>query len=96
MRMYFLKRTETFEKHLKNSNKDKPLLEELFSKIKSIQENPEKGKELTKSLAGYKSVRVKGKYRLVFKVDDKLQEITLIAFGHRKEIYDLVAMILRK
>ncbi|MFW6194535.1 MAG: type II toxin-antitoxin system RelE family toxin [Halobacteriota archaeon] len=32
-------------------------------------------------------------YRLVYKVDEEEKEITLIAFGHRKEIYRLMMFL---
>ncbi|MBE0517447.1 MAG: type II toxin-antitoxin system RelE/ParE family toxin [Methanophagales archaeon] len=30
---------------------------------------------------------MKGKYRLVYRVDEEEKEVVLVAFGHRKDIY---------
>jgi mRNA-degrading endonuclease RelE of RelBE toxin-antitoxin system len=38
---------------------------------------------------------VKGKYRLVYKVNEEEKEIILVAFGHLKEIYKFM-MLLRE
>ena len=46
-------------------------------------------------LAPYRSVGVKGKYRLVYRVDEEEKEVLLVAFGHRKEIYKFM-MFLRE
>lgn len=53
--MYSLKRTDFFEKNLRKFSKDQVLMEFLFKKIKNIQKNPEKGKQLRKPLDKYKS-----------------------------------------
>jgi len=36
---------------------------------------------------------VKGKYRLVYRVDEEEKEVLLVAFGHRKEIYNFVMFL---
>jgi mRNA-degrading endonuclease RelE of RelBE toxin-antitoxin system len=36
---------------------------------------------------------VKGKYRLVYKVNEEDKEVILVAFGHRKEIYKFMMFL---
>ncbi|MBO8180822.1 MAG: hypothetical protein H0Z19_10180 [Archaeoglobus sp.] len=38
-------------------------------------------------------MRVAGRYRLVYKVSDSEREVILVAFGHRKRVYDLLTTI---
>ncbi len=85
---YRLKYTQTFEKQIeKIKKKDKALMEEATKKVEKLQEMPYTGKSLKYRLAPYRSVRVKGKYRLVYRVNEEEKEVILVAFGHRKEIY---------
>ena len=85
---YRLKYTQTFEKQIeKIKKKDKALMEE------KLQQIPYTGKPLEYRLAPYRSVRVKGKYRLVYRVDEEEKEVLLVAFGHRKEIYKFMMFL---
>lgn len=93
---YRLKYTKTFEKQIeKIKKKDKALMEEATKKAEKLQEMPNTGKPLRYKLAPFRSVRVKGKYRLVYRVDEDEREVILVAFGHRKEIYKFI-MFLRE
>jgi len=93
---YRLKYTRTFEKQIeKLKKKDKALMEETAKRVAKLQEAPYTGKALKYELDPYRSVRVKGKYRLVYKVNEEDGEIILVAFGHRKEIYKFM-MLLRE
>lgn len=93
---YQLKYTQTFEKQIeKIKKKDKVVMEETIKKVEKLREMPYTGKPLKYRLAPYRSVRVKGKYRLVYKVDEEEKEVVLVAFGHRKEIYRFL-MFLRE
>jgi addiction module RelE/StbE family toxin len=94
--MYKLRYTKTFEKSMKKFSKSKDVLNEIYAKIKNIQKDTEKGKDLKGKLIGHKSARVKRKFRLIFKINNLAEEIILISFGHRKEIYDLILMLLKK
>lgn len=91
--MYKIIYTKSFEESIKKFKKDKRLMEILFKKIVSLKEK-QKGKFLTMALSGYKSLRVAGKYRLIFKVCEKEKKIILIVFGHRKIIYDYVISLI--
>jgi len=67
---YRLKYTQTFEKQIeKIKKKDKALMEEAMKKVEKLQQIPYTGKPLEYRLAPYRSVGVKGKYRLVYRVD---------------------------
>ena len=94
---YRLKYTQTFEKQIeKIKKKDKALMEEAMKKVEKLQQIPYTGKPLEYRLAPYRSVRVKGKYRLVYRVDrvdEEEKEVLLVAFGDRKEIYKFMMFL---
>jgi len=91
---YRLKYTQTFEKQIeKIKKKDKALMEEAMKKVEKLQQIPYTGKPLEYRLAPYRSVRVKGKYRLVYRVDEEEKEVLLVAFGYRKEIYKFMMFL---
>ena len=91
---YRLKYTQTFEKQIeKIKKKDKALMEEAMKKVEKLQQIPYTGKPLEYRLAPYRSVGVKGKYRLVYRVDEEEKEVLLVAFGHRKEIYKFMMFL---
>ena len=90
---YRLKYTQTFEKQIeKIKKKDKALMEEAMKKVEKLQQIPYTGKPLEYRLAPYRSVRMKGKYRLVYRVNEEEKEV-LLAFGHRKEIYKFMMFL---
>ncbi len=64
-------------------------MEELMKKVRKLQEVPYSGKPLKYQLSHYRSLRIKGKYRLIYMVDENEREVVLAAFGHREEIYKL-------
>ena len=88
--VYGLKYTRTFKKQIDRAKKkDKALVEELVKKVRKLQESPYSGKPLKHRLSQYRSLRVKGKYRLIYTVDENESEVVLAAFGHREEVYEL-------
>jgi len=88
---YDLIYTSTFRKQIERfKKKDKVLMEELREKVEKLRDLPYSGKPLKYRLSHHRSLRVKGKYRLVYKVDENESTVTLVAFGHRKEIYELM------
>ena len=91
---YRLRYTRTFEKQIeKLKKKDRALMEETAKRVEKIHEAPDSGKALKYELDPYRSVRVKGKYRLVYTVNEEEKEIILVAFGHRKEIYKFMMLM---
>lgn len=88
---YDLIYTSTFRKQIERfKKKDNVLMEELRKKVEKLRDRPYSGKSLKYRLSHHRSLRVKGKYRLVYKVDENESTVTLVAFGHRKEIYELM------
>ena len=88
---YDLIYTSTFRKQIERfKKKDKVLMEELRKKVGKLRDLPYSGKPLKYRRSHHRSLRVKGKYRLVYKVDENESTVTLVAFGHRKEIYELM------
>ena len=89
--LYGLKYTRIFKKQIERvKKKDKALMEELAKKVKKLQDVPYSGKPLKYRLSHYRSLRIKGKYRLIYMVDENESEVILVAFGHREEIYKLM------
>ena len=91
--MVYIKYTRAFKQEIERiKKKDKTLMEELMKKVKKLQDMPHAGKPLKYRLSHYRSLRVKGKYRLVYRVDENESMVTLVAFGHREEIYKLMLL----
>ena len=88
MKMWTVKRTDTFLKHLKKQKNNHPLLTELDKKIKRLKEDPSVvGGELAGNLHGHRSTRLVKKFRLVFSIDEQDKVVYLEAIDHRKSIY---------
>ncbi len=86
--IYQIAYTKTFKKQIeKIKNRDKNLSEEAMKKVEKLQETPYLGKPLKYGLFPYRSVRVRGKYRLVYRIYENEKKIILVAFGHREEVY---------
>ena len=58
------------------------------SSIDKLQENPYSGKLLEKDLSGYLSIRMK-RFRVIYKIDEKVHKVEIHYVGHRKDIYEL-------
>lgn len=58
-------------------------------KIQKLKESPENiGGFLSGSLHGYKSTRIIGKFRLIFRIAYEENKVYLTAIDHRKLIYE--------
>ncbi len=90
--MYHVRYTLLFEKKLHEFRKDKPLVDELKKKIEKLLSDPLIGKPLQYHLANYRSVRVREKYRLIYKINENGKEIIVVAFGHRKSVYEFLVL----
>ena len=55
----------------------------ILKKIRMLRDNPSIGKPLKSSARKLRSLRV-GKYRVIYKINEK---ISILAVGHRKDIY---------
>ena len=53
----------------------------------SLAENPHRvGKPLKLGLEGLRSAR-RGDYRVIYRIDDHLRQVTVVAIEHRSDIY---------
>lgn len=91
--MYSVRYSLLFEKKIRELKKDKPLADELKKKIEKLLSDPFMGKPLQYQLANCRSVRVKEKYRLIYKINDECKEVLLLAFGHRKSVYEFTILM---
>ena len=92
---YELLYTSTFKKQIERfKKKDKALMIELMKKVGKLRDLPYSGKPLKYRLSYHRSLRVKGKYRLIYIVDENESTVTLVAFGHRGEIYEIMLFLL--
>ena len=81
--------TETFFKEFKKFKDDGKFVKVLDSKIKRLKENPESvGGYLSGNLHGYKSTRIVGKFRLIFKIHKERSVVVLSAIDKRKFGYN--------
>lgn len=94
--MYRVIYTHLFEKKIKKFKKDKELVAELKKKIEKLLSDPFIGKPLEYPLVNFRSIRIKGKYRLVYKLNENNKELVLVAFGHRKDVYQLMILSSKK
>ena len=67
-------------------------MDELHKKIEKILSDPFIGKPLQYNLTNHRSIRVREKYRLIYKINEVDSEIILVAFGHRKSVYEFLVL----
>ena len=65
---------------------DEEMKERVKKIVKEILKDPYSGIPLTHSLKGFWRKRI-GKYRIIYKIDEKRKEVLFIDFGLRKKIY---------
>lgn len=54
--------------------------------LQSLREDPLHGKKLEGDLDGYYAIRV-WPYRVVYTIEQKIVTVTVVAIGHRKDVY---------
>jgi mRNA interferase RelE/StbE len=93
--------TPIAEKHLEHIT-DKRIQQGIEQAIESLETDPKtKGKPLVGPLAGYRSIRAASqKFRIIYKINDKLDTVTIVAIGRRKEgnkvdIYNLAKKLVK-
>lgn len=65
---------------------DKRIQSIIMDRIEALKTSPEKqGKILVKKLAGFRSIYVAGRYRVIYKIDDDSTVVWVVAAGIRKE-----------
>ena len=80
--------TETFSKEFNKYKKDNSFVQALDKKLEKLKEDPYVvGSRLSGNLHSYFSTRIIRKFRLIFKIVDKENEIHLSAIDHWKFDY---------
>jgi len=65
---------------------DKKIQSKIIDRIEGLNTDPEKqGKMLVQNLAGFRSVHVAGRYRIVYRVNEDSRTVWALATGIRKE-----------
>lgn len=54
--------------------------------IENLKDNPDLGKQLVGPLKGLRSLRI-GNFRIIYKKENQIITIVIIAIGHRKDVY---------
>ena len=82
---------------------DKRIQKKLIEAVEDLQAEPEKkGKALAAELEGYCSTRAVGqRYRIVYRIDDELTTVFIVALGIRKagandDIYEIAKKLIRQ
>lgn len=66
--------------------KDRRVRDKIRAKVEGLAEEPDKqGQPLIGPLAGLRSVRAAGRYRILYRVDEKEVVVLVVAVGQRKE-----------
>ena len=79
---------------------DKKIQRTILDRIEGLSDAPDKqGKMLIKDLAGFRSVRAAGRYRILYKVEQRTVVVYILAAGIRKhgdkkDIYQITRKLL--
>ena len=65
----------------------------IFAALRTLREDPERGKPLQLTLKGLRSWRT-GDYRIVYRLIESRIEILVVAVGHRRDVYDRLKKML--
>lgn len=65
----------------------------ILAALRTLREDPERGKPLQLTLKGLRSWRT-GDYRIVYRLIDSRIEILVVAVGHRRDVYDRLKKML--
>ena len=63
--------------------------------MRAIVQDPAKGEPLKRELQDYQKFRVR-RFRIIYRVDRDVRMVTIMAVGHRREIYEELAAIVRR
>ena len=90
----------TFEKAAKRLHDNqrqalKNAIDAIISAISEVEAKPKPGKLLKgyNDVYSYRFTMLKGSMRLIYTYDEQTQTLTLICFGHRKEVYRVLKRI---
>ncbi len=81
--------TKTFSQNLRKHAKNQAFLTALDKKVQRLREAPHAvGGHLSGKLHGFKSTRIVGKFRLLFRISEDEHAVYLEALDHRKSDYE--------
>ncbi len=90
--MYRVKLTPTADRMFNSLHPT--VKKQLKSILKKLYENPYLGKELRDELINFRSLKMK-RYRTIYQIDDHNKTIIVYAIGHRRDIYEIIAELIR-
>lgn len=85
---YSVRLTKTVAEKVANLHPE--IRKQLRSAVDEVAANPYAGKELQEELSGYLSYRF-NRYRIIYQVGEEDKMITVVMFGHRRDVYELFA-----
>ena len=65
----------------------------ILAALRTLREDPERGKPLQLTLKGLRSWRT-GDYRIVYRLIESRIEILVVAIGHRRDVYERLKKML--
>ena len=80
---------------------DKKIQRMILNRIEKLSEEPDKqGKMLVKELSGYRSIHTAGRYRIIYKIEEHIVIVYVLAVGIRKQgdkkdIYQITKKLLK-
>ena len=80
---------------------DRNIQRTILNRIEALAEDPaNQGKALVKDLAGFRSVHAAGRYRIIFRIEQQMVVVYVLAAGirkagDRKDIYAITRKLLR-
>lgn len=84
--MYRISLTSKTKRELKKLKVfyDQNVISDAFDELKA---NPYEGKPLARELSGKFSYRL-GRFRIIYKIDEKTKVISILTIGHRSTVYN--------
>jgi mRNA interferase RelE/StbE len=90
---YRIRFTETVAKALKQFHPANKKI--IKSALKQLADNPYQGKSLQEDLEDFLSYKI-NRYRVIYKIDDENKRINIFQIGHRRDVYELFASLLKQ
>jgi mRNA-degrading endonuclease RelE of RelBE toxin-antitoxin system len=89
--VYTVKLTRTVAERFTTLHPD--INKQFKAAIKKLSIEPYAGKELQEELSGFLSYRFQ-RYRVIYQVNEEDKIITVLIFGHRRDVYELFSEII--
>jgi mRNA interferase RelE/StbE len=90
--MYRVKLTPTAAKMFNLLHPD--IKKQLKAILKILYDTPHLEKALQGELIGFRSLKMK-RYRIIYQIDDSNKTIIVYTIGHRRDIYEIIAELIR-